>query len=114
MNTRRKSSAPEVGTSKSTKSKSATPTSNADAEPATIKPSLPSLITFQGQLPARELFAFECREEIRDEVARIQGDEPELPSGAPLWQKAVKNLFTDDRKAEYEGKIEQLRQDHGL
>lgn len=88
---------------------------DADTEHDTRLPKyLRSLLTFQGQLPARDYFIWENKEAIDAQVAKIRALDPTKPPGAPLWQQAVTSLYTDARKAEYESKIKELGDDHAL
>ncbi|KAJ2925798.1 hypothetical protein H1R20_g11298, partial [Candolleomyces eurysporus] len=79
---------------------------------------LRALIVFQGQYPARELFAYESTEKITQEIARIRSiTEPEdfkRIDGAPVRQTAITNLYTEEQQVLYQQKIREMEGDHAL
>ncbi|KAJ2929126.1 hypothetical protein H1R20_g7972, partial [Candolleomyces eurysporus] len=76
------------------------------------------MVVFQGQYPARELFAYENPEKIAQEIARIRSN-TELEDfkridSAPVRQTAITNLYSEEQQAIYQEKIREMEGDHAL
>ncbi|KAJ2936228.1 hypothetical protein H1R20_g868, partial [Candolleomyces eurysporus] len=74
-----------------------------------------TMLTFQGQFPARELFAYKNQEaldeEIKQQCASMSTEELQWMEGAPIRQKALKVLFDLKQQKVYEKKMKEIQGD---
>jgi hypothetical protein len=69
-----------------------------------------AFLIFRGEFSPRDLFIYEEESAIDDEVKRLKDEGSSLLGGA-LRNRAIKRLWTQEKKVEYANKVDPLSED---